>query len=113
MFCVPAFVPVLQVGEGADEPVLHMGTPKVGSKFNNSCSLETIIRLANPKRPELHNLLQEQAYKAGRELQRVSLSGRDLLEFILTKSPQAQSLLSQWQQQRPLCGLLSSKYLAR
>lgn len=59
MFCAPALVPALQVEEGANEPVLHMGTPKVGSKFNKSCSLETVIRPANPKRPELHNLLQE------------------------------------------------------
>lgn len=111
MFCASALVPALQVGEGADEPVPQMGTPKVGSKFNNSCSLETIIRPANPKRPELHNLLPEQAYEAGRQLKRVSLSGRDLLEFLHTKSPQAQSLLSQRQQQRLLCGLLSSKHL--
>lgn len=43
MFCELALVPAHQVGEGADERVLHMGTPEVGSKFNNSCSLETII----------------------------------------------------------------------
>lgn len=69
-----------------------MGTPKVGSKFNNSCSLETIIRPVRPKRPELHNLLPEQACEAGRELQRVNLSGQDCLEFIHTKSPPRLSL---------------------